>query len=69
MRQEGEVKTLFVAEARVPEMARRKQAIFEFNRSLTLGLVRALPRILCSAWSSHVGGVRDVSLRYFFCCR
>jgi hypothetical protein len=27
MRQEGEVKTLFVAEARVPETRRRKQAI------------------------------------------
>jgi hypothetical protein len=49
MRQEGEVNTLFVVEARVPEMTRRKQAIFQFNRSLTLGLIRALPRILCSA--------------------
>jgi hypothetical protein len=49
MGQEGEVNTLFVAEARVPEMTRRKQAIFQFNRSLTLGLIRALPRILCSA--------------------
>jgi hypothetical protein len=49
MRQEGERNTLFIAEARVPEMTRRKQAIFQFNRSLTLGLFRALPRILCSA--------------------
>jgi hypothetical protein len=49
MRPEGEVYTLFVVEARVPEMTRRKQAIFQFNRSLTLGLIRALPRILCSA--------------------
>jgi len=28
MRQEGEVNTLFIAEARVPEMTRKKQAFF-----------------------------------------
>jgi len=48
MRQEGEVNTLFIAEARVPEMTKESK-LFSSYRLLTLGLARALPGILCSA--------------------